>query len=186
VSSDTQPAINLEVTVPRILLPPLYERPTRSEGSAGEEEEQPNQQAEPVEEKADDLDREQVRLSSINVGPASRQTQVVQVGELSTYTTRQGPFHLFRIDHILAHGQAQLLQVLRRGKGRERPQRNSRDAAPLRVTDELAFILKFRHNTAEDAAEAAREALLPGWNQVVIVLDEENAPITYSIDGSER
>jgi len=178
---DTQPAINLEVIVPRIMLPSIFER------SAATEEEQ----SALVEEKSEHPDIEQVRLFPINMEnrppSSSKQNQQGQSGDLITYTTRQGPFHLFRIEHILAHGPAYLLQVLRRGKAGSRTNHNQeKDSEPYRVTDELAFTLKFRHSTGEEATEAAQETLTPGWKQVVIVLDEENVPTNYNIDGSER
>jgi hypothetical protein len=79
---------------------------------------------------------------------------------------------LFSLKGVQTHGQAFLLQILRR---RERAEH---------VTDELTFTVVVCQSKLP--SEGTQRGLLPGLNQVVIVLDEEGIPNSYGIDEAER
>lgn len=169
VSGDRQLLVNLEVTVPRLVLP----IPSPD-----------------VDEASDKM--EQVRLSTIDapdISPIARSSlQRISVGEAAApaaYATQQEPFRLFSIKRVQAHGQVLLLQVLRHWKRDDEEQhRTVGRRQPFRTSEELAFTVEVRHRNAP--SETTRETLLPGLNLVVISLDEEGIPNSYTIDGAER
>jgi len=158
VSPDQQPVLFVEVMVPRIVLP-----------------------TEPAIAGNTDEEMEQVRIIPLNPSPSpDLSTAQSQQGEVSTYTTHTGPFHLFHIRNVPALGQALLLQILRPQKSNRQTRKGSH---PLTVTDELAFTLEVSHSAS--AYTATPLELIPGLNQVTIVLSEEGIPASYSIDGAE-
>lgn len=152
VSGETLPDVNLEVIVPRILLP--EEQNSRHEDIPPRAASRETTSPATIE----------ARLLSIQQGREPAQ------GEESTHATEQRLFHLFRFKHILAQGHLHLLQVVRKRE-------NARDI----VTDELAFSLEYRRAGSEDAPDEALAT--PEQHRVVVVLDEEGLPVSYSIDG---
>lgn len=164
---DRQLIVNLEVTVPRLILP----IPSLNLSEINDEV-------------------EQVRLSSIDAQETSALAQhdrlsaaVSEAPALATYTRQQEPFRLFSIKQVQMHGQMLLLQLLRLWKRRDQGQRRTA-TQPAHLTDELRFTVEVRQSQAP--SEGTRRTLLPGCNQVVIFLDEEGIPTHYSIDGAER
>src|SRR5947209_10264524 len=103
MNRDRQLIVNLEVTVPRLILPiPSLDLDATS------------------------AQAEQVRLSSIDAHEPSARAQSEQqptsIGEVTTsatYAAQQEPFRLFAIKHIQTHGQALQLQILRLWKRRD-------------------------------------------------------------------
>ena len=167
MNRDRQLIVNLEVTVPRLILP----IPSLDLGATSDE-------------------TEQVRLSSIDAQDTSalaqHDQQPVAVSEATasaTYAAQQEPFRLFSIKHVQTHGQALLLQIVRLWKRRDRAQRGT-VTQPAHLTDELTFTVEVRQSKAPP--EGARRTPFPGRNQVVIFLDEEGIPTNYSINGAER
>ncbi len=166
MNRDRQLMVNLEVTVPRLILPiPSLDLNATS------------------------AEAEQVRLSSIGVQETSALAQHDQqpatVGQAmtSTHTAQQEPFRLFSIKHVQTHGQALLLQIVRLWKRRNRAQRGT-VTQPAHLIDELTFTVEVRQS--KTPPEGTRRTLFPGCNQVVIFLDEEGIPTNYSIDEAER
>jgi hypothetical protein len=167
MNTERQLIVNLEVTVPRLILPIP---------SLGLD--------------ATSTEAEQVRLSSIDTHETSALAQSDQqpapVGEATTsatYAAQQEPFRLFAIKHIQTHGQALLLEIFRLWKRRNRPRRATA-IQPAHLTDELLFTVEVRRS--KTAFEGTRSTLYPGRNQVIIFLNEEGIPNSYSIDGAER
>jgi hypothetical protein len=167
MNRDRQLIVNLEVTVPRLILPiPSLDLDATS------------------------TEAEQVRLSSIDAQETSalaqHDQQAVTVGEAmtsATYAAQQESFRLFSIKHVQIHGQTLLLQIVRLWKRRNRAQRGT-VTQPTHLIDELTFTIKVRQSKAP--SEGTRRTPFPGRNQVVIFLDEEGIPTNYSIDEAER
>lgn len=166
MNRDRQLIVNLEVTVPRLILPiPSLDLDATS------------------------AEAEQVRLSSIDAQETSalaqRDQQPVTVGQAmtSTYAAQQEPFRLFSIKHVQTHGQALLLQIVRLWKRRNRAQVGT-VTQPVHLIDELTFTVEVRQGKAP--SEGTRRMPFSGRNQVVIFLDEEGIPTNYSIDEAER
>ena len=167
MNRDRQLLVNLEVTVPRLILP----IPSLDLGATSDE-------------------AEQVRLSSIDAQETSalawHDQQPIAVGEAiasATYAAQQEPFRLFAIKHIQTYGQALLLQILRLWKRRDQTQRGTATEA-AHLTDELLFTVEVRQS--ESPSEETSRTPFPGRKQVIIFLDEEGIPNNYSIDGAER
>lgn len=165
--TERQLIVNLEVTIPRLILP----IPSLDLAATSAEE-------------------EQVRLSSIDAHETSaralsdqQSTSIGKATTSATYGAQQEPFRLFAIKHIQTHGQALLLQILRHWKRRNQA-RGATATQSVHLTDELLFTVEVRQN--KTPAEGTRRTLYPGRNQVIIFLDEEGLPNSYSIDGAER
>ena len=163
VSRDTQPAIYLEVTVPRIILPAIDEE-TRSKEIGTMDEE-----------------GELVHLYPLDIqdpprSPQSQKQPYIQ-GEATTYTSRQGLFRMFRITDLPKQGWAILIQIVRQNDQRKK------GTARLQVIEDLTCKIEYQQTTAESPSLPIE--VIPGLNRVVIALDEDDTPITYSIDGSE-
>jgi hypothetical protein len=167
MNTDRELIVNLEVTVPRLILP----IPALDLNELGDE-------------------AEQVRLSSIDAQetsvPRHYDWQPAVVGETTasaTYAAQQEPFRLFSLKQLQTHGQALLLQLLRLWKRRDQAP-HLPVTQPAHLTEELLFTVEVRQGKA--SAEGARRTPFPGRNQVIIFLDEEGTPTSYSIDGAER
>jgi hypothetical protein len=167
MNTERQLIVNLEVTVPSLILPiPSLDLDATS------------------------AEAEQVRLSSTDTRETTARAQAGQqpasVGEVTTsatYGAQQEPFRLFAIKHIQTHGQALLLQILRHWKRRNQA-RGATATQSAHLTDELLFTVEVRQS--KTPAEGTRRTPYPGRNQVIIFLDEEGIPNSYSIDGAER
>lgn len=170
MNGDIQVPITIEVTVPRIIPPLLNEQSQRELAR-------------------DEQIIEQVRLLPGNTQqkrhPAAEHDLQVTNGEASTYTTRTGLFHLFRLQAVFAQRKTYLLQILRQRQGRKEvanPTRGGKEL--LTITDELAFTLECHSTISSETS--TQPVLTPGRNHLVIVFNEEGTPDEYSIDGAER
>ncbi|HLG61116.1 MAG TPA: hypothetical protein VKY19_04230 [Ktedonosporobacter sp.] len=154
-----QPSIDLEVTVPRILLPAIDEEHGSKETGNSHEE------------------LERVHLYSIDIQDLHRtlrsHEQPQKQGEASNYTSWQGLFRLFQIKNVSLQHWAMLVQVLRK----------SGNAEEFRVTETLPC--KIEYHAASDNSPLHIE-VIPGLTRVVIVLDEDGIPITCNVDGAEN
>jgi hypothetical protein len=167
MNTGRQLIVNLEVTVPRLILPiPSLDLDATS------------------------AEVEQVRLSSVDAHETSARAQSgqqpVSIDEATTsatYIAQQGSFRLFAIKHIQTHGQALLLQILHHWKRRNQAG-GATATQPAHLTDEVLFTVEVRQS--KTPAEGTRRTPYPGRNQVIIFLDEEGIPNSYSIDGAER
>lgn len=159
--------MNLEVTVPRLIL----SIPSLDLGATSH-------------------DAEQIRLSSIDPQAipalAQHDRQSDSPGEApasAPYAAQREPFRLFAIKHIQTHGQVLLLQIFRLWKRRDQTRRGT-ITQPAHLTDELLFTVEVRQS--KTPSEGTQPPPFPGRNQVIIFLDEEGIPNSYSIDGAER
>jgi hypothetical protein len=166
LSKNVQPVIKLEVTVPHIAL--------SLRGNQVEDWTEADQQ----------LPSEQLRLL-----PLGRQTGTIsgQYGEFAPVPShdQNGRFRIFRLNNIVGQGGGFLLQILRMYPT-SRQQGNRRGGVgELRLSDNLAFTIEFRRTEDPPGADQAHNSrdLVPGLNSVVIYLDAEGKPGSYSIDG---
>ena len=170
MGEEAKPVIHLEITVPHIVFP------------TG------NGQLKVGETNSSGLDDEQVQVHISTPGPQDRHSSRQSTGtlqeisgEATTYTSVAGPFRLFRLQDVPIQGQTLLLQVLRRVTGK--PESFS-------LATEQAFSIEFRRHahrdhTVEQAEITSPSPLMPGVNQIVIYLNEEGVPGSFSIDGAE-
>lgn len=178
MGEDVQPvqpvsSINLEVSVPRITLPTRREKLQHAQNRPiiqGDELEQVRILRPGTQQSATFLQRHE-------------QPEVI-AGMASPHENQKGKrrFRMFRLQGLPAQGQALLLQILRPGRSKTgNPQAQS---AP---TDELVFSVEFRRLSEFSGTSRSESVpvLAPGLNRVVIFLDEENIPCSYSIDGTE-
>jgi hypothetical protein len=161
-----QPVIKLEVTVPHIALS-LNRHQVEDRAEADQQ-----------------LPSEQLRLL-----PLGRQTGTIsgQYGEFTPAPShdQMERFRLFRLNNIIAQGGGFLLQILRMYPT-SRQQGNMREqVGHLRLSDNLAFTIEFRRIEDSPGADQAHNSggLVPGLNSIVIYLDTEGKPGSYSIDG---
>ena len=166
MSRDGYPEVSLEVTVPHIVLPPL------SKESAQEGEGEVNEGS------------EQIHLFTQRAweGERAAADDMWTAGEVSTHTTGKSLFHLFRIKAIPALGQTLFLQILRPQSTRQGTRGGQQ---PLRVTEEMAFRFDYHQMPDTQTQQKPGEDDRPGQSQVVVVLDAEGIPNSYSIDGAE-
>jgi len=198
MGSDTPLVVKLEVTVPRIVLSALQNRSMQTKPGAGEHTVNSWQSA-----GAEIEEMEQVRLllpeqlGNISHQPQRRQLQQAITGEASSRMIQTMRFRVFRVELPVLQDQAFLLQIIRWcGKitGTERRKRNNAggDNEQQYLTDELAFSLECRRTdeastetTPTVSSSTALSAPMPGLNRVVIFLDNEGTPCSYSIDDAE-
>ena len=150
--------VNLEITVPRIVLSVTKQQDSEAEKVA-----------------------EQVRLSL--AGFAQPQI-IVSVGtERIAHAIK---FSLFRLK-LLEMGKPLLLQILRRRNEESSPGKQRVANEAFSVADTSAFKLEFRrHGEGTDTmGNTHQEPLQAGLNRVVIYLDNDDMPVSYSIDGAE-
>ena len=163
MSRDTRPSIDLEVTVPRIILPSIDEERRSDIGNSGEE-------------------LEQVHLFSIDIQdphhPQQSHEPPLRQGEASSYTSWQGLFRLFQIKDIPLQRWATLVRILRKSGNQMKP-----EAERFQVAENLAC--KFEYHAPSDNSPLHVE-IIPGLTRVVIILDEDGTPITCNVDGAEN
>ncbi|MFL5663392.1 MAG: hypothetical protein ACJ8BW_18930 [Ktedonobacteraceae bacterium] len=154
--------VNLEITVPHIVLSVTKQQDSEAEKEA-----------------------EQVRLSLAGF----TQPQII----VSAGTERIAhaiKFSLFRLK-LLEMGKPHLLQILRRRNEESSPGKQRVANEDFSVVDTSVFKLEFRrHNEGADTVIGSTgntqgEPLQAGLNRVVIYLDNEDIPVSYSIDGAE-
>ncbi|MFL5662559.1 MAG: hypothetical protein ACJ8BW_14595 [Ktedonobacteraceae bacterium] len=154
--------VNLEITVPRIVLSVTKQQDSEAEKEA-----------------------EQVRLSL--AGSTQPQISVSAGTERIAHAIK---FSLFRLK-LLEMGKPLLLQILRRRNEESSSGKQRVANEDFSVVDTSAFKLEFRRHSevAETLTRSTRntqgEPLQAGLNRVVIYLDNEDIPVSYSIDGAE-
>src|ERR1700736_1689966 len=164
MGSDAPLVVKLEVTVPRIVLSALQNRPVQTEVGVGEHNVKSWQSAE-IEE------MEQVRLLlSEQLQDMSHQHQLRELqkgiaGEASSRMIQTMRFRVFRVEIPVIQGQAFLLQIIRwcgKFMGIERRERNTANGGNGQqyVTDELAFSLECRR-TGEASTGTASAVSVP-------------------------
>ena len=178
MQSDTTHIVNLEVTVPRIVFATPQNRSEQREVSSIQQENE-------VEE------TEQVRLLPIPLG--RQQTTASQQRREQQVSSSESSVHMihsmrFRMFSMKVPASPFLLQVLRR-YWHNHTRNPAKENEQLYVADTSAFTVEFRHQ-AEPAGTTSvgqlpGSLLLPGFNHVVIHLDDEGMPSSYSIDGAE-
>jgi len=186
MESDRQQSIHLEVTVPHIHF--SRHSPTPVPNPALEQ--QATDQA--------GVESEQVRLVSLaqqSDGKSLRSEEWQQsVGESSSHLLHSVPFQVVRINQIPLPEQGQdfLCQILRQHSALPHRTSTKVRAAQPSVTDELAFSVEFRHTASATETETrnvvdsrAAPTPVPGLSRIVIYLNSEGTPDSYSIDGSE-
>lgn len=197
MDSDAPPVVNLEVTVPRIVLTAKSSRSGQMEALATKQQSASSE--EEVVEEVRLLPLESQQNTSLH---QHREQQRLGMGDVSRHTIRSIRFRVFRFP-VLAGAQPFLLQVLRKynryiGKRRWKwinTKENNGGTVQLIVTDAAAFSVEFRQfpesagvNTAASSSvpgPTTPSSIFPTLNQVVIYLDNEGTPANYSIDGAE-
>jgi hypothetical protein len=157
MQSDTTHIVNLEVTVPRIVF---------ATGKGHEAH-------------APDDDEEQVHLRPVGT------QQQLSTGEISAHMIHAIRFRLFRTQ-LPALGRPLLFQVLRRWHKPVDGNLVRRDKR-LYVSDTVTFSVEFlpQSDTSEKASlQATRQAIHPGLNYIIIYLNDEGTPSSYTIDGA--
>lgn len=181
MSSNPPVVVNLEVTVPRIIVATGIPHVDSSEKETGEQDSE-----------REDV-REQVRLvplgqrqdTSVQRRSASQQEDL----EASLRVAHTVRFRVFRVQ-LPAQAQSFLLQVHRWralfSEAEKRPAANS-SHDPFYLSDKVSFSLEYRRSTepgkvAEEPTQASK--VIPGMNKVVVYLNSEGAPESFSIDGA--
>ena len=165
--------VNLEITVPRIVLSATEQQDNSAETASGGQSETGKE-------------AEQVRLSP--AGFAQPQIIVSAGTERIVHSIK---FSLFRLK-LLEVSKPLILQILRRSDEERSPGKQRVAHEGFSVADTSAFKLEFRrHRDVADSMTAGAEGntheepLQAGLNQVVIYLDNEDMPVSYRIDGAE-
>lgn len=185
MGSDAPLVVRIEVTVPRIVLPQLHaphERRTHTgqldRASTGQEH---------VRGKDDD-EGEQIRLLAQELTQFREQHPVIEATSRLIHTLR---FRLLQAT-MPVQGRVFGLQILRWRNWFSHDRRQNRAAGresddSLFVSDELTFSLEFlRPQEPSPAVSSAPVTpFTPGLNQIVIFLDHDGIPVSYSIDGAE-
>lgn len=176
MGSETPFVVRLEVTVPRMLLPKLPSSAVQVGGSLAQQE-GINRQAEGIDEQVDSL-----RL--LLQEPASSQGQQPRI-EASSHVVHSLYFRLLQVVMPIT-GRVFGLQILR-GRDRFRGKLNRfaerRDSEALYVADKMAFSLEFRRSHAQEPASTS--PITTALNRAVIYLDDDDTPVSYSIDSAE-
>ncbi len=181
------PKVQLAITIPQLML--IDKEPvSQSEVDTGQHIDHPAQVAgnqHPVA-----TERIEVQLLTIGTqkqsdspqGDGAKQLMEAKLSPLATHTKR---FGMFRAKDIPAQGEILLLRVLRQWMAGKRPgPDNTHQNEQFQPGDEIAFSVEFHH--VDEAAEKAHLSdLQTGLSRVVIFLDEEGKPRSYSIDGAE-
>lgn len=176
MGNETPFVVRLEVTVPRMLLPKLPPSAEQA-GASTTEQEHTSGQTEKMDEQVDSL-----RL--LFQEPASSQVQQPRI-EASSHVVHSLYFRLLQVVMPVT-SRVFGLQILR-GRDRLRGMHNritgSRNGEALFISDEMAFSLEFRRSHAQEPASPS--PITPGLNRAVIYLDDDDTPVSYSIDGAE-
>ena len=172
-------AVRLEVTVPRILLPELQPSAGQVDTSTVAQE----RASEQTEEK--DRQEDSIRLIFHRPALSLEQHPVIEASSRAAHSL------YFRLLQAVmpVTGHVFGLQILR-GRNRVTNKRNripdtGNDEA-LYVSDEIAISLEFRRSQSDPHEPTLpTSSLTPGLNQAVIYVDDEDTPVSYSIDGAE-
>lgn len=152
------PIVDIEVTVPRILLPPAHTSDNVETDS-----------------------QERIELAPLSNSSTTSHTspsiQPITVSDFSTRTAHALLFHIFHLKAVAVHGQPLLLRVLRL-------LRRSAPVTDFQPVANMTLSITFRRGTvATDTGYQPQQASL---HNIVIYLDEDGIPNDYRIDGAER
>jgi len=188
MDGDTSLVVNLEVTVPRIVLPACLNRHASMQAQATSQYSESNE--------SEDVEQVRLVLIGLQQDPALHLSDE-QPGGRGDVWTRMAHSIRFRVFHVTVpvHAQPFLFQVLRRCNkyfDKRRPKGNNLKednvhVEQLYVTNAMAFSVEFRSSSeiVETNLAISTPTLIPGLNRVVIYLDNEGTPAGYSIDGAE-
>jgi len=185
MSSVTPLVVNLEVTVPRIILAKGTPHPAWS-GTAKGEQSSEHSQREDV--------GEQVRIVPLDQ-PVPQHSALRQEGtSAEPRMVHTMPFRLFRLK-VPNQVQSFLIQVFRRRRfiSEVGPKTPRSDIESLYLSDVMAISIEIRHS-AEPGSESGKAKptittpalpIIAGKNRVILHLNSEGTPESYSIDGVE-
>ena len=185
MDGDALLVVDLEITVPRIVLPACLNRHASMQAPATSQYSESNESE----------DVEQVRLVPIGLQQdPSLHLSDEQPGDAWTRMAHSIRFRMFHVT-VPVHAQPFLFQVLRRCNkyfGKRRPKgtnlkEDNVHVEQLCATNAMAFSVEFRSSSeiVETNLAISTPTLIPGLNRVVIYLDNEGTPAGYSIDGAE-
>jgi len=184
MDSDTPLIVNLEVTVPRIVLAASRHRSGQREATPEAQQSSSSESNEAVQLGILPMKLQQEAL------PRRPQEQLPAISsEASERMSHAVRFRMFR-GIVPAEGRPLLFQVWRWHKGYIGGRRRKRKAAEvdnghLYVSDTSVFSVEFRHRGEEASFTSTSTTIMPGVNRVVIYVDDEGTPGSYSIDGAE-
>jgi hypothetical protein len=181
------PEVHLAITVPQLMLIDKASV-SQSEVDTGQHIDHPAQVAgnqQPVA-----TERIEIQLLTIGTqkhpdSPQDDSSKQLMDTKLSPLTLQTKQFSIFHAKDIPAQGEILLLRVLRQWMvgNHSRPD-NTHQNEQFQRSDEMAFSVEFHH--IDEATEIAHLSdLQTGSSRVVIFLDEEGKPCSYSIDGAE-
>jgi len=183
MSSVTPLVVNLEVTVPRIILAKGTPHPAWS-GTAKGEQSSKHWQREDV--------GEQVRIVPLDQ-PVPQHSALRQEGtSAEPRMVHTMPFRLFRLK-VPNQVQSFLIQVFRRRRfiSEVGPKTHRSDIESLYLSGEMAISIEIRHIGKPGKVPAGPTITTPalpiiaGKNRVILHLNSEGTPESYSIDGVE-
>jgi len=165
VTENQQSTIQVEITIPRIVLP----SPTK-ELTSGDDQ------------TTDAMEQVQLLPLRQKKVPPSQYPQLPQnsESETKTYAAHQRLFHFFRIKTTVTAGQTYVLQILRRVRI-HRPYKDLDQQSSLHITEKLSFTL----DTTDSEMLSSEKHIVPGLNHIAIDLNENGVPSNYTIDGAE-
>ena len=184
MGSDSPLVVRLEVTVPRIVLPQLHAS-NKPQTHTGQLDKVSTEQ-ERVHGKDDEAVGDQIQLLAQELTKFREQHPVIEATSRLIHTLR---FRLLQAT-MPVQGRVFGLQILRwrnwfSHQGTRTSGRGSGDQ--LFVADELTFSLEFLppQEPSPEVSSAPVTPITPGLNQIVIFLDHDGIPVSYSIDGAE-
>lgn len=181
------PKVHLEITVPRLTLTDK----DSSSVSATDTDQNVDHPAQDIDNKhTTATERIEVQLVAPGTrkhpdspqGNDSEQLMDARLTPLMAHAKRSGTF---RAGDIPARGEMLSLQVLRQCMTGNRSRSGNTDQHErFQLSDEIAFSVKFL--PIDEAHEIAQSSdLQTASNRIVIFVDEEGKPCSYSIDGAE-
>jgi hypothetical protein len=181
------PKVHLAITIPHLMLIDK-ESVSQSEVDSGQHIDHPAQVAGNQQPGATERIEVQLLTTGTQKHPDSPQddsAKRLMEAKLSPLTLQTKQFGVFHAKDIPAQGEMLLLRVLRQWMAGKRPgPDNTHQNEQFQRSDEMAFSVEFHH--VDEATEIAHLSdLQTGLSRVVIFLDEEGKPCSYSIDGAE-
>jgi|SRR5947209_19929950 len=101
-----------------------------------------------------------------------------QTGEREPRVQQSAEMRQLRMQNIPAEEHAFLIQILRQWRTGERVRQ-------AQLTDEMAIALEVRASDVATERQSGQTKLIPGVNRIVILLDKDGRPESYSIDSAE-
>jgi hypothetical protein len=173
LSRDLKRVIQLEVTIPHLVLP-------TPESSSFTPNTQPLTSSHPEANKEEGAEQVYLQVIDQPGQSISQPAYGMTKSKTLTYASRRGPFHLLHLYYHFKHGQGLLLQILRRcQRGQSRPLQPT----SKHIDDEIPCLLEYR--PASSTRDSKPIEIIAGVKRIVIMLDEEGVPCRYSIDGAE-